>query len=189
MPKKTAHHRYRFHDNIHHIDFRISKAEQLFDTRDPSPFRDRDLDDTFVRSLVNSARELERHGPYKLCLIFEGAAKEKSQAKETIDAIHQYFSYEAEFEQNELRAQRNRGFVILILGLVFLALCTAGAFFVPRAFPGVASQIFAEGLTIIGWVALWEPVSVLLYDWWPQSRKIALYKNLSSIPIDIIFEA
>jgi len=53
----------------------------------------------------------------------------------------------------------------------------------------VASQIFAEGLTIIGWVALWEPVSELLYDWWPQSRKITLYRNLSTILVDIIFEA
>jgi len=188
MKNRAQHHRYRFHDNAHHIDFKISKPEQLFDTRDPSPFRERDLDDSFVRSLVNSARELQKHGAYRLSLSLSSDAPSKMETKEIVDAIHRYFSFEAEYEENELRANRARGAFILVLGLVFLGLCSAGAFFVPRTFPGVASEIFAEGLTILGWVALWEPLSVLLYDWWPHSQKIALYRSLSKVPIDVITE-
>ena len=187
MPKKPTQHRYRFHDNVHHIDFRLTKVDQLFDTRDPSPFRERDLDDAFVRSLLSSARELQHHGPFRLCLILGSPSGISS--KEVTDAIHHYFLFEAQYEEQELHDQRARGFFILTLGLIFLGICSAGAFFVARTFPGVASEILAEGLTILGWVALWEPLSILLYDWWPSSRKIALYRILSRVPVDVISEA
>ena len=36
-----------------------------------------------------------------------------------------------------------------------------------------ARDILREGLVITGWVAMWRPLEVLLYDWWPlvQTRK------------------
>ena len=36
-----------------------------------------------------------------------------------------------------------------------------------------AGDILREGLVITGWVAMWRPIEVLLYDWWPliQTRK------------------
>ena len=38
---------------------------------------------------------------------------------------------------------------------------------------GHAGDILREGLVITGWVAMWRPIEVLLYDWWPliQTRK------------------
>ena len=38
---------------------------------------------------------------------------------------------------------------------------------------GRAREILREGLVITGWVAMWRPIEVLLYDWWPlvQTRK------------------
>lgn len=28
-------------------------------------------------------------------------------------------------------------------------------------------EILREGLVITGWVAMWRPLEILLYDWWP----------------------
>jgi hypothetical protein len=34
-------------------------------------------------------------------------------------------------------------------------------------------------LTIGGWVAMWRPMQIFLYDWWPLQKQISLYKRLS----------
>ena len=32
---------------------------------------------------------------------------------------------------------------------------------------GAVREILREGLVITGWVAMWRPLEILLYDWWP----------------------
>ncbi len=32
---------------------------------------------------------------------------------------------------------------------------------------GPPREILREGLVITGWAAMWRPLEVLLYDWWP----------------------
>lgn len=32
---------------------------------------------------------------------------------------------------------------------------------------GPVREILREGLVITGWVAMWRPLEILLYDWWP----------------------
>jgi hypothetical protein len=43
----------------------------------------------------------------------------------------------------------------------------------------------AEGILICGWVAMWRPIQIFLYDWWPIARMIAVYKRLTRIAIDV----
>jgi len=50
---------------------------------------------------------------------------------------------------------------------------------------GARSRILDEGLLIIGWVALWRPLEIFLYDWWPIRRKQAVLRQLAVIPIDV----
>jgi len=44
--------RYRVEDGRSWIDIRVAQSRQLFDGRDPAPFRERDLDDDAVEYLV-----------------------------------------------------------------------------------------------------------------------------------------
>jgi len=43
----------------------------------------------------------------------------------------------------------------------------------------------SEGLLIIGWVANWRPVSILLYEWRPIRKEIDILKRLSNLTIEI----
>ena len=45
---------------------------------------------------------------------------------------------------------------------------------------------YGEGFLIAGWVSLWHPVEILLYEWWPISRRIRIYE--SSMHMDIVFK-
>jgi hypothetical protein len=44
-----------------------------------------------------------------------------------------------------------------------------------------------EGLIIIGWVSMWRPMELLLFDWLPIYDKLRLLRKLLSTEIDIQF--
>jgi hypothetical protein len=45
--------------------------------------------------------------------------------------------------------------------------------------------ILREGLIIGGWVAMWRPMEIFLYEWWPLLRKGRLYQKLSRMHVEV----
>jgi hypothetical protein len=41
-------------------------------------------------------------------------------------------------------------------------------------------------MTIIGWVALWRPLEIFLYDWWPLRATQRLYERLSEMSVKVV---
>jgi hypothetical protein len=75
-----------------------------------------------------------------------------------------------------------RAFVNLGIGLLFLAACLT----LRRTLLAAGSHdLLAEGLLIIGWVALWRPVEMFLYDWWPLLRRRRRFASIASMPVEI----
>ena len=48
------------------------------------------------------------------------------------------------------------------------------------------AQIFADALLIIGWAAMWEPITVLLYELWPIIQQKHTYEKISTMDIEIL---
>ena len=45
-----------------------------------------------------------------------------------------------------------------------------------------------EGLLILGWVAMWRPVEILLFEHWESHLDHAMLQRLGSIPIEFGFQ-
>ena len=45
--------------------------------------------------------------------------------------------------------------------------------------------VLRESLLIGGWVAMWRPLEIFLYDWWPIRAEARLFDRLSSMPVRI----
>ena len=43
--------------------------------------------------------------------------------------------------------------------------------------------LVSESLIIGGWVALWRPMEIFLYDWWPIRADARLFDRLAAMPI------
>jgi hypothetical protein len=43
--------------------------------------------------------------------------------------------------------------------------------------------VLREGLIIAGWVAMWRPMEIFLYEWWPLLRRGRLYEKLSQMRV------
>jgi hypothetical protein len=48
-----------------------------------------------------------------------------------------------------------------------------------------ASDIFGEGMLIIGWVAMWRPLEIFLYEWVPIRRRCHILAKLAAMPVSV----
>jgi hypothetical protein len=50
------------------------------------------------------------------------------------------------------------------------------------------SEILRESLLIGGWVAMWRPMEVFLYDWWPIRADAQLADRLSAMRVRLSYK-
>ncbi|AFZ34708.1 hypothetical protein Sta7437_1135 [Stanieria cyanosphaera PCC 7437] len=166
------------------VEVKLSSISQLFNSFDPSPFIEKDLDDEVENYIVQSVREFSINTPLKL--IFYLPPEKQDEAKQILpEAIHHYFDYRKQNSEKELRTILRQGRTSLIIGLVFLFTCISTTEFTNWLASGPLTHIFQEGLVIIGWVAMWRPIEIFLYDWWSIKNNQKLYDKLSQITIEI----
>ena len=51
---------------------------------------------------------------------------------------------------------------------------------------GTFATVVRESLTIGGWVAMWRPMEIFLYDWWPLTRRQRVYTNLGHSTVKVL---
>ena len=169
------------------IELRVEELAQLFETLDPLPFRERDLDKDAEEFIVSWARELPRDRGFKLVIHAPPAELRSERAKQLEPAFHRYFRYRAEAIGRDLNELFRVGRMSLAIGLVVLAICvvvgrTAGT----MMGGGGLGRFIEESLIILGWVANWKPIEIFLYDWWPLARHRDLCLRLASAPVELV---
>ena len=98
-------------------------------------------------------------------------------------AIHNYFAYRLHESQRRLRLFFREGRITLLIGLAFLFACIVLREFAFALGRGAVAEIVEEGLLIVGWVAMWRPLEIFLYDWRPIRRRCQVFAKLSEIPV------
>ena len=170
------------------IDLRLNRVAQLFNTFDPAPFHERDLDDDAEAYIVACAREITHRHPLKLVIHLppEEAAREDSRQIEK--AVNHYFLYRAQGQRRELRQVFRNGRWSLLVGLTVLVSCLGLRALIALLDPKLNSlvgEIAGEGLLIVGWVAMWRPAELFLYAWNPSRQTLRVYRTLSRVPVEI----
>lgn len=171
---------------VHPIDVRVRTTQQLFDARDPSPFRERDLDDNFVEYLLACVEEHPMKTDFKICLHIED--KPTDLDSEAIkQSIQRYFQYQANLTQGTLRSFLKRAQLFLLIGLATLFICLTIAQALRKYSSDNLLLILSEGVVIFGWVSLWKPVELIMFDWIPILEKSRIYKKISRSEIQTVF--
>jgi hypothetical protein len=175
-----AHPRYRIEDGRHCVDIRLNTVDQLFDNRDPAPFRERDLDPDLVEYLVAAAEDLVSLGKFKIVFwLAQPCVPEEVQT-----GYRAHFTYELERVERRSRRQRRTGQVALVIGLVLLVLLLSISGLLATSKIGVVHAL-REGISILSWVVMWRPVEALIYDWLPIRRERKLMQRLHDAPIEV----
>lgn len=180
--------RYRAEGGRFCIDIRLRTARQLFDGRDPAPFRERDLDDRAVEYLLGAADELPRKAPMKLVFWISDEPGPELPDATLAEAVRSHLKYEVTRLDRQIQQHMRRGQVFLLFGLAVLVVFLTLAELTAAMPTGHLRQIVREGLVITGWVAMWRPIEVLLYDWWPLVEQRRIYRRLHEAPIEVRHE-
>lgn len=57
--------------------------------------------------------------------------------------------------------------IVLLAVYLFLSTFLSGTALVP----GDLGPLLSNGLESAGWVSLWRPIEIFLYEWWPSWRE------------------
>ncbi|MBI5382916.1 MAG: hypothetical protein HZA31_13540 [Opitutae bacterium] len=171
-------------DGFARIEIRLRELAQLFNSMDPSPFIDRDLDDDAERFIVSWARELPTEQEFELVLHLATAPhSDRSAGVEA--AVQHYFANRAEMKRREFRLLLRHGRLSLLVGLSFLTLCLLLGQAVQSLGPTTINTVVKESLAIGGWVAMWRPLQIYLYDWWPLREELRVLERLGRMRVQV----
>jgi hypothetical protein len=103
------------------------------------------------------------------------------------DALRAHFGRRATLLRRNLRRLVRRGVVSLAIGVTFLALLFAVARLVDWLMgDGTLAGLLKESLIIGGWVAMWRPLEIFLYDWWPILGEQRTHDRLSRVNVRVV---
>lgn len=161
------------------IEIQVERVSQLFDSLDPSPLSRRDLAARAADYIVGSARELPAKQPVAIVVHLPAAEAESREAGQLAASFRNYFEDRAEHAGLELKDLLRNGRLSLVIGMAVLALALVVGTVLSKLLEGMFGQYWIEGLIILGWVALWRPMEIFLYEWWPILRERNLYRRLA----------
>lgn len=181
--KKTILDRYpREADGSVAIDISTTRVADLYNNLDrTTPYARKELDPDLADYLTDCVREI---GGEPFLVRFHFAEAPSDELKERIvTSLHNYFRYLRELEARALGQLLQNSAIYLAMGAVILFL----AVWVNARIEGDASvlaHVFAEGLTVAAWVALWQGVAILLIGWVPHRRRIALFARVAQARVE-----
>jgi hypothetical protein len=169
----------------HLIEVHIERMEQLFNSMDPAPFHSKHLDSDAEEYIVSAASRHPVEDGARLVVHLDDDG-EKEQARGLVpEAVRHYFAYRADRAQRELLALLATGRTTLLIGLLFMGACVTASQLMPPIGGETFASVLREGLIIVGWVAMWRPMQIFLYDWWPIARQRRVFLKLARMEVEV----
>jgi hypothetical protein len=156
----------RGHPNT--ISLKLRDTNQLFNSMDPSPFIEKDLDDDAEEFIVSWAQEFPPNTPIRLRIHLDQWPAE--DPKELIrTAVRNHFAHRAKITDLEFKRLLKQGRTSLFIGLLFLAAC-----------------LLLSRMLLGQEAGAWRPMQIYLYDWWPLLRLRRTFTKLSHMPVEVV---
>jgi hypothetical protein len=169
------------------IEVHVGELKQLFNSMDPTPFRARDLDPRAEEFIAGWATEL--HADVPLCLVVHVDRDTTAPADAAVlqEAVREFFKQRAIVTRRRLRQLLRVGRTSLLIGMAALAASIALGDLARSMLSATGfGGILGESLLIGGWVAMWRPLEVFLYDWWPVRDEARRFDRLSDMSVRIV---
>jgi len=169
------------------LELHVNELRQLFNAMDPAPFRERDLDPNAEKFIVDWARDSRAGPPFSLVVHVGGGDATPANQELLLQAVHEHFRQRAVSTRKRLRQLFRTGRVSLAIGLAFVAAAGFAAEYVSSLFASEGTRSFVTDSLVIGaWVALWRPLEIFLYDWWPIRAEARLLDGLGEMGVRLL---
>jgi hypothetical protein len=155
---------------------------QLFEPLGPLVSIPRAIHPLILGAIEEQAGRAPRGSP--LQLVLQSSEATPDNPNEIGATIRDYFAFVAEDCRRQIRQILHQGWIALFVGMCFLAIAATIAEVIHATIQGRFLTNVASGLEIFGWVALWRPAELLLYEWMPFYRRRRLVGRLAQATVE-----
>jgi hypothetical protein len=164
------------------LELNLSAQRQLFNSMDPAPFRERDLDPDVVSYIVDWAEKLPADAPLGLVVTLGTETLSDHDVGTLRESLVENFRRRALAARRRVKRLFRDGRISLLIGVVFVA----AAILVGDVIGSLISHpryatLVQETVVIGAWVALWHPINIFLYEWWPIRAEARLFDRLAEM--------
>ena len=168
------------------IEIRLRDLSQLFTGPDPSPFREGNLTTEAEEYFLQKAKELPKNQPIRIVIHLPANEATPRSPPDIAAAMTHHFASSANAESRKLRELFRTGRGAGLIGFATLATCLFLAWHVTENLSArPITRILQESFVILGWVSIWKPLEMFLYEWLPPDRRRRLFRRLSAAEVVI----
>lgn len=163
------------------IRVRVATVEQIFNPMDPSPLAERALDHEVADWIEEWAEDLDVGEPVQVEI---SVADQRIDGREAAiaDGLHRHFEYREWQAARQLHKILRDGRISLVIGLAALGVFNAISRLIGGSDHPVV-EVLHDGLAVLGWVSMWRPLEMLLYEWWPVRHERRACQRLAEATI------
>jgi hypothetical protein len=144
--------KYEREENVFLIEMSLDDYDDVYDEWDPAPFKKRFIEESFDEFIVSSAEDIPLKYKLNIVLYLPEIKKDTNKEIAVESAYKNYYGYVIEKIKKSRIKLRKKNLSYFLLSLLFLS---CGYFF-QLGIENIFSNVFQEGITIGGWVFLWE---------------------------------
>ena len=165
------------------IDVAARRVEDLYEDFDKTaPYHKKDLDEDLAYYLTECAREFGQVD-FVIRFMFERFPSEEFMLR-VRTSVNKFFIYQRELELGAMNKMLRTAVTLLVIGIVILGLSLwVNHLFTVDGTPSFLNTVFAEGLTIVAWVSVWEALATFLLNWPQHLFHIRLFRKIAEAPI------
>lgn len=175
---------YDKRNNAYKIEISLDKYEDIYNEWDPTPFKKRDIEEEFIQYVIDSSTDIPMRYNLDLDLYLPEKMKDEKKEKNAKAAIKSYFNYLLDRNKRTLtmsiaRCLRSAFIGVILLGVYYISLGESS---------NDLARVLIEGVSILGWVALWDVGEELLLNivkTWSKRRNL---KRISQAKVEFIYK-
>jgi hypothetical protein len=161
---------------------KVATVEALFNPIDPQPFNLRDLD-VEVADWIGEWAEEQRDSPSITITVIVADGSAAGREDLVAAGIRNHFAYRRWAVARRMSRLWRDGRISLVIGLTALVTLSTASRLIVAAEGGAWRTILRDGLAVAGWVAMWRPIEVFLYEWWPVRRELRTFQRLAEATV------
>ena len=169
------------------IGIRLWSLSDLFEKFDPAPMPDGDLAPEIAEYIADRAAKIPGEPEFELRLHLPVSEAERARRMDLAQRVQTCFRARAEEERENLGEVLRSGRQALAIGLAVLAACLLLAWLIGGADDRSSlARLARESLVVIGWVVIWRPAEIFLYDWIPIEKQKKLLYRLARSTLSVV---
>ncbi|MGF1478510.1 MAG: hypothetical protein ACFB4I_03345 [Cyanophyceae cyanobacterium] len=174
-------------DSYYDFNLKLDNIKHLFQEPEFDLFVPQTDSSSGIERIVNQLKPTSLTDKVRTTILLPDHQLSENIETSIADALQRYCNHKIEKISNDIIALRGQGVRALRRGLLFLAVCLIISTFFDRVeyLPTLVHRFLNEGFLIAGWVSLWYPIELLLYQWSPLRRQKQIYEMNKDMEVKV----